>query len=537
MTITGGGTTFFQRRVLFAVALVITLPCLPGRGAQAQAPAQIAGLTTSKTPAAAPPVLSTVVVDGSTAYDAARLFVAYRDQLGRPITRDGARAIVDALLALYDRGGYVRPEIRLDDSMTGRGVLRVRVSEAQVSNVVFEGDAGRYQAQLEEIGARLQAARPLRRDDVPDALRAMRQMAGLTITASTRKDPELSNAFELVVKSDFSSVDGVVRMNNRGTDQVGPGFVLGQLFANGLLGRQDKIGLIAAAASDPEEYLGGGLYADIGLGDAGTHGSALLFRSHSAPNERPFNFDDEYRRDRVALRVTHPLSQDSASSLSLGAAFDADDLVIERSGFAIREERLRIFETGLRGTWRSSGATQYSANLLLRKGVDAFGAGLQAHDLAHDRRRADFLLTQFSSTVYRRFAVDWSVRLDAFAQHSGYVLPDVERFKIGGDRLGRGFEVAEIAGDRGVGGKLELRRDLVSTQGLLGRLSTYGFYDVGAAWKQDRPGRESAATAGTGFALQGASVTGYIEVAKPLTGADIEGKHRASVFAELSYRF
>ena len=52
----------------------------------------------------------------------------------------------------------------------------------------------------------------------------------------------------------------------------------------------------------------------------------------------------------------------------------------------------------------------------------------------------------------------------------GFVFPDSERFKIGGDRLGRGFEVAEIAGDRGIGGKLELRRDLMNTDGPLGRL-------------------------------------------------------------------
>ena len=42
------------------------------------------------------------------------------------------------------------------------------------------------------------------------------------------------------------------------------------------------------------------------------------------------------------------------------------------------------------------------------------------------------------------------------------------------------------------------------------------------------PGRESAATAGTGLAIQGSTLTGYIEVAAPLTGPDIEGKHKAS---------
>jgi hemolysin activation/secretion protein len=478
-----------------------------------------------------------VVVDGSSAYGAARLFAAYRNQLGRAISRDSARDIVLALQALYERDGFVKPEIGLDDSLTGRGVLRVQLFEAQVTGVLFEGDAGRYQGQLEDIGAKLESARPLRKDDVPDALRAMRQIAGLAITASTQRDAQVRNAFRLIVKSDFSPVDGVVRMNNRGTDQVGPAFLLGQLFANGLLGRQDKIGLIFAAASDPEEYLGAGVYADVALGRQDTHASTLLFRSRSAPNESPFNLDDEYLRERATLRISHPLRQAATSSLSIGAAFDADDLIIERSGIAIREDRLRIAETSLRGSWRSAGATQYSAGLVLRKGLDAFGAGLQSRGSWVDARREDFLLTQFTGTVYRRFATHWSTRLDTFAQHTGYVLPDSERFKIGGDRLGRGFEVAEIAGDRGAGAKLELRRDLLSTDGFLGRLSAYGFYDFGAAWKQDRPGRESATTAGTGFALQGASVTGYLEVAAPLTGADIEGKRRASVFAELSYRF
>ena len=70
----------------------------------------------------------------------------------------------------------------------------------------------------------------------------MRQIAGLAVTATTRRDTDIRNAFELVVKADFSPIDGVVRMNNRGTDQVGPAFLLGQVFANGLLGgwREDR---------------------------------------------------------------------------------------------------------------------------------------------------------------------------------------------------------------------------------------------------------------------------------------------------------
>ncbi len=527
MTISGNLFATRHKPALRAALVIIALaPC-----AMAAGPAPAANLTTSA------PRLDAVVIEGSSVYQAPRLFTAYRDTLGREISRDSARAVTDALASLYETDGYVRPEFQLDNSLTGRGVLRVQVFEAQVTQVLIEGDCGGYRDALEEIAARLTAAKPLRKNDLQRSLAEMRQIAGLAITANTRRDTRMRNAFELVLKSEYSPFDGLVRMNNRGTDQVGPAFVLGQAFANGMFNRQEKIGLIFAAATDHEEYLGGGLFADAPVGSNGTRINSLLFRSRSAPNEAPVNLDDEYTRARATLRVLQPLLQESASSLSMTAAFEADDLTIDRLGVDIREDRLRIVEAGLRGTWRGAGAMQYTANLALRKGLDALGAGLQAHDLADDPRRADFLVMQLSGTVYRRFATDWSLRFDGFAQNSGYVLPDSERFKIGGDRLGRGFEVAEIVGDRGIGGKLELRRDLLNTEGMFGRLSTYGFYDIGAAWKQDRPGREAAATAGVGFALQGAVLTGYCALAAPLTGPDIEGSEAASIFAELSYRF
>jgi len=497
-------------------------------------------LTTVAVPPAAAkqpvPTLTTVLVAGSTIYSTPRLFAAYRDQLGLSITRENARAIVDALTALYVRDGYIKPEIVLDDSMTGRGVLRAQVYEAQLTRVVYEGDDGRFRRTLARIGDELANSRPLRKDDVPQALRRMREVAGVAVTANTRRDPTTRNAFELVVDSDYSPVDGVVRMNNRGTDQVGPLFLLGQVFANGLLGGQEKIGLIFAAATDHEEYLGGGLYLDTPLGAGGTRANALLFSSQSAPNEAPVNLSDEYKRTRATFKLTQPLRQEAAFSLNTSLGLEADDLTIERDGSSIREDRLRIAEAALRSSIRA-GANQFSASLQLRKGFTSFGGGLKAPDLLNDPRRADFLLTQLSASAYRRFAERWSLRFDLFAQHTGYVLPDSERFKIGGDRLGRGFEVAEIAGDRGLGGKVELRRDLVNTDTLFGRLSTYGFYDIGSAWKQDRPGRESAATTGLGFAMQGSRITGYLEVAAPITGPDIEGQRHASVFGEISYRF
>lgn len=491
----------------------------------------------STSTAARTPALGAVVFTGSTAYTDPQLFPAYRAHLGRGITSEATRAIAAAVTDLYVRDGFVPPEFAVDAALVDNGVLRIRVHEARVSRVVFEGEHGDHAARFDRIAHTLTAAVPLRSEDIQVALRDLRALPGVTVSATTRRDPARRNAHELVVQSRFTSVDGTVRVNNRGTEEVGPAFILGQVYANGLIGPRGRAGLVFATASNPAEYLGGGLLLDSAFGADNTRASLLLFHSRSAPQERPTNLDFRYVRDRASLRVSHPLRSSTATSLNVSAGFEADNLAIHRDGTRLREDRLRVLELALRASARASGGMQYSANLQLRHGLDGMGAGFEAADLVDDARRVDFLSSQLQATALRRFGMHWTARVDLFAQYSGHVLPDTERFKIGGDRLGRGFEVAEIAGDRGLGGKAELRRELLDAGGIFGRISSYGFYDAGTAWKEDRPGRDSATTAGIGLASAGASLTGYVEVAAPLHGPDIEGKRSASVFAELSWRF
>ena len=477
--------------------------------------------------------LRSASIAGSTVYSAAELFATYRGQLGQPVTRDLARDVAASIAERYREDGYARPELRLDESLVGEGVIQINVFEARITRVEIEGTPGRHRERLESIAAQLRESVPLRRDAIPQALAEMRQLPGLTVTATTRRDGAALNAHELFLQADYSPFTGSARMNNRGTDEIGRLFVIGQFEANDLLGWGEEVGLVVSAATDTSEYLSGALYLDRPLGDGGRRGMAMISRSYSDPNEAPVNLDDEYQRDRAMLRLTQPLNR----SLALTGAFEADDLSIERAGVAIRDDDLRVIEAGLRAGWRARESTQFSSMVELRRGLDALGAGLRASDLADDPRSVDFLLAQLQMTGFVRLDESWSLRVDAFAQYSDDVLPDTERFKIGGERLGRGFEVVEIAGDDGLGAKMLLRRDMPSMQTPLGQPSMYGYYDIGAAWKNDLPGRESAATLGAGLALHGERLTGYLEVAKPLTHGDVEGRRSTSLFAELGYRF
>jgi hemolysin activation/secretion protein len=478
------------------------------------------------------PTLNATVIDGSSAYTPTQLFAAYREHLGRPINPSNAQAIIAQLEALYLRDGYSRPEFRLDDALATAGILHIEVFEAQITRVQFSGDAGPYAARLEELASDLSLRVPLRTADLQATLQAMRELPGLTVRATTRRDESRRNAYALTVAAEYKPFDATIQLANRGTREIGPSFAFSQVVANSLFGWRERLGVFASAATDTDEYRGGGLFFDVPVSTADTHLTTTLFKTTSNPTETP-DRDDHYDRERMSLRAAGTFDSQSATQFGWSAAFDWDDLEITRDDSRLRTEQLRVVELGGRVTGRIGAASQYLVGLQVRHGLNAFGSTLDALDLVDDPRRADFWITKLQFTELVRFAQRWTVRVDAFGQQSVYVLPDGERYKIGGERLGRDFEVTELAGDQGLGAKAELRREMSSAAAVVGKTSVYGFYDFAAAWKQDLPGRESAATAGLGFAMEYWRLSGFIEVAKPLTHADVEGDRDAKVFAEV----
>jgi hemolysin activation/secretion protein len=478
------------------------------------------------------PTLDATVIDGSSAYTPTQLFAAYRDHLGRPLNTANAQAILAQLEALYVRDGYSRPEFRLDEDLAAAGILRIEVFEAQITRVQFTGDVGPYAARLEELASDLSLRVPLRPVDLQAALQAMRELPGLSVRATTRRDESRRNAYALTVATEYKPIDATIQLSNRGTREIGPMFAFSQVIANSLFGWRERLGLFASAATDTDEYSGAGLFFDVPVTAADTHLTTTLFKTRSNPTETP-DRDDHYDRERLSLRASGTLDSTSASTLGWSASFDWDDLDITRDATRLRTEQLRVLDVGGRITGRTGPSSQYLLGLQVRRGLNAFGSRLDAVDIIDDRRRKDFWITKLQFTELVRFAQTWTVRFDAFGQQSVYVLPDGERYKIGGERLGRGFEVTEIAGDQGLGAKAELRREMSSAAAVLGKVSLYGFYDFAAAWKQDLPGRESAATAGLGFAIEYWRLSGFIELAKPLTHADVEGDRDTKVFAEV----
>jgi hemolysin activation/secretion protein len=481
--------------------------------------------------AAPAPKLVSVVIRGSSVYSAPALFDVYREQLGKPITANGARAIATALVTKYRHDGFAQPAVQLDDALLAAGVLRIDVFEPRISEVKISGDPGPHLERLESIGAELRGEQPLAQTDLQSAVGRMRELSGLTLSARTERDDSGPNLYRLDLDTEFKPVSTVLKLSNRGTDEAGPVFLLGQVTANGLLGGRTSLGAMFGSATDYDEYHGAGALAGVGVGRGQL--SFTVFQSRSNPHETGVDLDDVYLRNDATIGFVRPIERGERSSISLTAGFDLADLEIVRSDAMLRDERLRMVKAGAQFLWQSGAKTQWASSVEVVKGLDGLGAGLTALDLVDDPRTADFVLTHLSLTRLTRFGERWSVRLDALAQESPDVLPYDERFKIGGERLGRGYEVAEIAGDQGIGAKVEVRRELLGAPALLDRVAVYGFYDIGETWERDTGLRDSAATAGFGVAKQGRRLTGTLELAQPLTHPDVDGRKDLRLFAEV----
>jgi len=209
-------------------------------------------LTSAAEPAVAP-TLASVVIRGSSVYTAPALFEVYREQLGKPVTPDGARAIASALAEKYRRDGYAQPTVQFDDALLAAGVLRIDVSEPRITEVRISGDPGPHLERLESIGAELRDEQPLVQSDLTSAVGRMRELSGLTLSARTERDDSGPNLYRLDLDTEFKRVSGTLQLSNRGTEEAGPVFMLGQVTANGLLGGRTSLGAMFGSATDYAE--------------------------------------------------------------------------------------------------------------------------------------------------------------------------------------------------------------------------------------------------------------------------------------------
>jgi hemolysin activation/secretion protein len=220
------------------------------------------------------------------------------------------------------------------------------------------------------------------------------------------------------------------------------------------------------------------------------------------------------------VELSYPLIRSRSRNFYVNGGFDYVNSDSDFAGVELYEDRARVAFVGIEYDYFDATGAKTAMTATLRRGLDVLGASDEGDDLS--RLEADPQATVIAFEAYRQQLLTGPHNLDiALAgQYAFDPLLSTEEFALGGERFGRGYDPAEIAGDHGLGLSLEYRHITVPRSDAIETIQAYGFYDVGRVWNKDSDAdsRESLASAGAGIRARFSNnLFAEVELAKPLT--------------------
>lgn len=467
-------------------------------------------------------ILAAVSLLGVETLNAEALASTYEDLLARTITTADAAEIANRITRIYRDAGYALSRAFVPPQTIDTGVLTVQVVEGSVTEVLFEGLED-MPLDLEPYARAIRDERPLTLGTLERNILLIGDLPGIDVARSSLDEAEEgSGAFRLTLVIEYDAVDGTAYVDNRGTPSVGrlQSWLSGG--TNSLLGQGERLqaGLFAVP-NQPEELL----YKEVSylqpLGSAGTE--ALLSASHSVidAGSSSGELNTESESYRFSLRLSHPIIRSRTENLWINGFAEYRNAEESQSGAESFDDRLRVVRARL--NYNRSGETFFSSAVLrVSQGLDVLGASEErSGPLSRFDGAPKFTKVSADLSHAQSIYGGLSVQVSAIGQKSANSLLASEEFAIGGSRFGRAYDFAELTGEDGAAGSLELRYSFEDTGDLLESLQVYGFYDNGAVWNRnatDTFRRHSLSSAGIGVRVNlPRSIFIGLEAAKPLT--------------------
>lgn len=397
---------------------------------------------------AAPVVLSSPFITGSSIYTAADFAAAIGPHVGMPVTRASIKEISAQIQALYRRDGYAAPGIVVPDSELSSSMPRLHIVEPRVAEVAIRGDAGPYFDRIARDSKMLQS-NIVHKQRSQIYLRRIEELPGLQVRAVFEPRREEPNSYTLVLNVSYEAVGGGVCVNNRGTTDLGRVMTAAHMSFNGLLGAREALTLFGGASTESDVYHYAGMRAERRFGVADVTVDAAS--SRAAPDD-----GSRYSIDRVRAEVRLTAFDDGqwrVEPVMALAARDSSGKDDQRHAFDIT--RTRVVEVGIAARRAIPGSTTRIRSMF-SQGIDSLGAAATTRygavpDLAFNKAAIEILHMHALSK-------NWRVRIDLDGQWSADDLPAGERFTFGGTVLGRAFDPATLIGDSGAALGLQLER-------------------------------------------------------------------------------
>ena len=427
--------------------------------------------------------LRQVLLTGARAIPNDQLIRAYQPYLGKKVSQADLVTIAEAVSDLYRAAGFhlSRAIVPPQDIKDGR--IRLQVIEGGITEVALKGE-GAEQFGVRPLLDAVMAEQPSRLATLERQLLLINGRPGVRIADTALEEIGVATGrFRLVVDVRTWHVYTAFGVDNLGSSAVGPWQTYATGAFNSYLLPGDTLAInLSTIPTDRRQLAFGRLSYDVPLGTDGARIGASALYSEVRPGDIRRLFNDNTRTESFEIHgsVVPLLSQNAALTLISAANFSN---VSERDVFGpLYQDHIRTVSlTSNYWLQDNFGGNNYFT-LTWRQGLDIFGASHRDDDfLSRDGASANFSVMDFWFTRYQTLSEAWSVKLSAAGQIASGPLFTSQQFYLGGAAFGRGYGSAEISGDNGIAGSLELRFDQKLSFQYLTGYQLYGFADAGAA--------------------------------------------------------
>jgi hemolysin activation/secretion protein len=451
--------------------------------------------------------LNSIVLEGNTVYTAQQLMLLYKENIGKTISVAELFNIAQKITYYYRNNGYVISRAILPPQNIKNGVVHIKIIEGFIGNVDVSGHPKGAKYLVNAYGNEIKKHPPLQINRMEKYLLLANEIPGARVRGVLSPSKTTTGATDLTLVTEMQTITGYISYDNYGTRYVGPQQWTGNLGFNSLIASGDATQFTYVKTPKGRELN----YADLNytLPIGGTRGIRWQFggtRTHTHPLFvlRPSQIDGLTKNYYTTMNF--PIIRTRGQTLTLRSGFNYLDSQVTIFREPLYTDHLRSLDLG--GTYdfvdRWYGANLISADF--RQGLPVAGYTSKTDPATAQtsrpggRGRYSKITLQMSRLqsikgpffLYGAFNGQWAFN----------PLLASEQFTFGGPQLGRGYDAAEIIGDKGAAGSLELRGDFAIHKFLLRNIQFYVFYDIGAIWNKEvnatSLAKVTAATTGIG---------------------------------------
>lgn len=468
--------------------------------------------------------LTKIILEGNHVYSNQQLYALYKDKINKEISVAELQGIVQSITNYYRNNGYILTRAVLPPQHVDNGVVEVRVIEGYIDHVTVIGVPRGARRLVQAYGEKIAQSRPLQIKVMEHYLRLANEIPGMQVKAILEPSKMQTGASDLNLSSEEQTFTGSFSYDNYGTRYIGPNQDTISASLNSIFRPGDMTRAVYATTTRPQQLKFYDLSYQTPLGSNGL--TATVGKNHSGtiPGMNLAIIDTRGQSSTYYANMQYPIMRSRAQNLTLDGGFNYMNSAVTVFSGPLYDDHIRSIKFG--GNYDF--ADRFNGSNLLglhaEQGLNIYGASNNPNSLNTSRFGADGIFTKVVAQgarvqqIYKRFSAFFLLN----GQYSFNPLLASEQYAFGGSQLGRGYDPAEIIGDRGLGGTVELRMDFAPGWHLLNSFEPYVFYDGGVIWNLKNVGgvgtKQSITSTGIGSRfIFTKNFSGNLMLAQPLT--------------------